>query len=261
MDNVKQIIAHRIPHYKEDFPLILFWSEKSGCTSLVKWFFFQIGILDTALRYHKWVHNYEFEVYKKAPTYQLDLILSLIKSEKDVYKLVRNPYKRAVSSFVMLNFDTMPNHPIWPDFLSSMREYFYNNKNSNEGVSFKQYLQFLKIKGSDVYSVDGHFAQQYVEGEEKYISKYLYLEDYNDSIRQIERRYGLNPTPLEMISDSGHHFSSNMIHKGNFADVRTTDPSFPHLPTFESFYDDETKALVEEVYKKDFEHYMYKKEL
>lgn len=39
----------RLPHFHEDFPLILFWSQKSGCTSLALWFFYQINLLETAL--------------------------------------------------------------------------------------------------------------------------------------------------------------------------------------------------------------------
>ncbi len=51
MKNINQkfleyIILHkdRIPHFHKDFPLILFWSHRSGCTALANWFFFQIGL-------------------------------------------------------------------------------------------------------------------------------------------------------------------------------------------------------------------------
>ncbi|MEC3122054.1 glyoxalase, partial [Bacillus thuringiensis] len=39
------------PHYHRKFPIILFWSQKSGCTSLANWFFYQIDLLQTALSY------------------------------------------------------------------------------------------------------------------------------------------------------------------------------------------------------------------
>lgn len=32
----------RVPHFHKDFPLILFWSQKSGCTSLAHWFFIKL---------------------------------------------------------------------------------------------------------------------------------------------------------------------------------------------------------------------------
>ena len=51
MKNVNQellnhVILHkdRIPHFHKDFPLILFWSHRSGCTTLANWFFFKLII-------------------------------------------------------------------------------------------------------------------------------------------------------------------------------------------------------------------------
>lgn len=52
MKNVNQellnhVILHkdRIPHFHKDFPLILFWSHRSGCTTLANWFFFKLDYL------------------------------------------------------------------------------------------------------------------------------------------------------------------------------------------------------------------------
>lgn len=52
MKNVNQellnhVILHkeRIPHFHKDFPLILFWSHRSGCTTLANWFFFKSDYL------------------------------------------------------------------------------------------------------------------------------------------------------------------------------------------------------------------------
>ncbi|HFJ9467067.1 TPA: RNA methyltransferase, partial [Bacillus cereus] len=41
--SISNIINYgRVPHFNPNFPLILFWSQKSGCTSLAHWFFYQI---------------------------------------------------------------------------------------------------------------------------------------------------------------------------------------------------------------------------
>lgn len=52
MKNINQellnhVILHkdRIPHYHKDFPIILFWSHRSGCTALANWFFFKSDYL------------------------------------------------------------------------------------------------------------------------------------------------------------------------------------------------------------------------
>ena len=43
-EDIKRIINHesRFPHFHPDFPLLLFWSPKSGCTSLANWFSFRL---------------------------------------------------------------------------------------------------------------------------------------------------------------------------------------------------------------------------
>lgn len=76
MKNINQkfleyIILHkdRIPHFHKDFPLILFWSHRSGCTALANWFFFQIGLFPEAKKYNDFIHYYEFWVYKNNPNY------------------------------------------------------------------------------------------------------------------------------------------------------------------------------------------------
>ena len=100
-EDIKRIINHesRFPHFHPDFPLLLFWSPKSGCTSLANWFFFQIGLLDIAMQYNPFIHIYEYEVYKNNDIYLTKILEAVVNNEKDTCKLVRNPYKRAVSSF------------------------------------------------------------------------------------------------------------------------------------------------------------------
>ena len=53
------------------------WSEKSGCTAIVKWFFWQLDLLDEAVKHHPWVHNYENDVFKKRPGYTHDYLKAI----------------------------------------------------------------------------------------------------------------------------------------------------------------------------------------
>lgn len=92
----------RVPHFNSNFPLILFWSQKSGCTSLAHWFFYQINLFKQAIKYDSFIHNYENEIYKNSSDYFIELAAALYTNGKDSYKLVRNPYTRAVSSFFSL---------------------------------------------------------------------------------------------------------------------------------------------------------------
>ncbi|RCK09645.1 hypothetical protein DT075_36330 [Bacillus licheniformis] len=40
-ERLNRLIYLYTPLYAEDFPIILFWIPKSGCTTLNRWFFFQ----------------------------------------------------------------------------------------------------------------------------------------------------------------------------------------------------------------------------
>lgn len=102
-DVVTKLTTYLLPLYEKEFPIIFFWSPRSGCTTLIKWFFFQNGLLQKAMDYNLWVLLYRMEVYEKAENYKTDISMQLLHGKKDIYKLVRNPYKRDVSSFFCSN--------------------------------------------------------------------------------------------------------------------------------------------------------------
>ncbi len=259
---LNNVIKYRTPLYNIDFPLILFWSHKSGCTSFVKWFFFQIGILDKAIQYHPWVHEYENQVYKRQSNYKEEMIEQILQSNKDIFKLVRNPYKRAVSSFLAISqvgvFE-MKSNPLYKEW-EKIGQYLYDNGNSNEGISFKQFLYYINMVGSDIGKIDPHMAQQYIEGEELFIKNYIHLENFNDHISKIEEKYRLVKSPLSVITKSNHHNDSLMNIIGNYSETRITKEYFSRksLPTYESFYDKESIGLVKDIFKKDIIMYQYK---
>ncbi|WP_191560576.1 sulfotransferase family 2 domain-containing protein [Metabacillus idriensis] len=254
---LEKIIKNRVPHFNEEFPLILFWSQRSGCTSFVKWFFFQIGQLEQAISYNPWVHLYEDEVYKNKTNYKSDLITDILSSKKHTIKLVRNPYKRAVSSFLILA--TSKGNFFWEKEWERIREYFYENENEDKGISFKQFLIYIR----DSNEIDPHFSSQYVEGEEHFVKEYVYLEKFEEEIMKIENKYNLKKSPLSLITKSTHHLSPSMTVKGCYSNKEITNETFWkersfEFPTYESFYDKETTNLVNEIFEKDFEVYGYK---
>lgn len=240
----KLLIPSYIPLYNKNFPLVIFWTPKSGCTTVNKWFFFQIGILNNANKDTIEVHRYRDFVYRKEPSYTQELTTILLKAQKDTYKIVRNPYKRAVSSFL---------HTICSPWLLVLF-----NSDINKGLSFKQFLYHLKNLGGAIHTIDRHIAPQYIYGEEHIIKNYIQLETFNNRITEIEHKYKLLKAPISQISKSSHHFSNKMIHSGNFAETTLTYKTLSgNFPTYDSFYDNETKNLVNEIFIRDFEVYNY----
>ncbi|GAB6507515.1 sulfotransferase family 2 domain-containing protein [Bacillus paranthracis] len=246
----------RNPHYHKKFPIILFWSPKSGCTSLAKWFFYQIDLLQTALSYSPFIHNYEYDIYNSTPAYNVRLGIALREKQKETFKLVRNPYRRAVSSFVFLIAPPYIENPEW----KPIRKFLYQDENSSKGLSFKQFLYYLFINDAQGNDMNPHFTQQYIAGEGEYVTNYIYLENFYQDMKALEKRFELKTAPINEFSTPWHHQSPAMIYKGNFSEADITDPLFPRYPTFECFYDTECIQLVQTIFQNDFNTYKYSRE-
>ncbi|UTE75467.1 sulfotransferase family 2 domain-containing protein [Rossellomorea sp. KS-H15a] len=250
MINNEQILknltkAYR-PLYNERFPLILFWTPKSGCTTLNKWFFYQLGLIDLVEQQSQGdPHKYREFIYEKQTDYLNLLMKAISLPDKKKIKLVRNPYNRAVSSYL---------HTISQDWL--IKEF---SSNVNVGMSFKDYLMYLKTLGERIYELDRHIAPQYIRGEETFIESHIKLEEFNEQIKIVEKNFNLQPSPVSTLSYSPHHLSHAKVKKGNFAEtIFNIDIYAKELPTTESFYNTHTIKLVNEIFNKDFHFYDYK---
>ena len=113
------------------------------------------------------------EVYDTQENLKLKIAEQLLADKKDVYKLVRNPYNRAVSSF----FATLANKEI----MNGVSPVGIHN-----GLSFKEFLYQVKNIGVKRELINVHIAQQYVE-EELFIQNYVHLEHFTTEIRNIEK--------------------------------------------------------------------------
>ena len=89
-----------------NFPLIdlqrrflIDWSAKSAATVVAKMFFNHLGLLEEALQYSDWIHDYREDIYNPAIK-SVDLQKCFLDSTFVKIKFVRNPYSRAVSSYI-----------------------------------------------------------------------------------------------------------------------------------------------------------------
>ena len=104
--------------------------------------FSQIGLYEIAMQYNPFIHNYEYDIYKSKAGYITKLSRELLKGEKDTLKLVRNPYKRAVSSFVSLIAPPGIENPEW----EPIRKFIYNDSTCKKKISFKHfYITFTRM--------------------------------------------------------------------------------------------------------------------
>jgi len=264
---LENIVLLGLPLYHQDFPIILFWTPKAGCTTLLKWFLYQLGLLEEAQQrltvhvYRSWFQEKYFHVK--------ELMNYLTSGSKHSIKLVRNPFQRAVSSFIDFVFVNLWNAE--PEGSKRCKNWKYCQEKfpSHEpGISFKQFLYCIQqLKNMNPQSLDFHIDGQYMEGEEEFIKEYVKLEDFDVAFQKLEMDYRLLKSPISVLKKSLHHFSEYTSREGNFSEVVMTkktmgiDYSFQGgpkaLPTYRSFYDRETIDLVKNMFFKDFKNYQY----
>ena len=56
---------------------------------------------------------------------------------------------------------------------------------------FKIFLYYLKAQMMDLEQVDPHLMQQYEPGEDEFVTKYIYLENFSTEIIRLEQIYQL----------------------------------------------------------------------
>ncbi|TMU87704.1 sulfotransferase family protein [Bacillus sp. BHET2] len=251
---------YRTPLYHQNFPLLLLWSPKAGCTTFARWFFFQIGLLEKALAYHPSIHVYKGAVHFKQKNYLDSYSSGFTINKKTTYKLIRDPYKRAVSSyFTIANYcysNGLPNSPMNKDKDRILSMYYPHS--SYKGISFKQFLYYLSKVGSDYTIVDGHIAKQYCLEEEYLDPKLIRLENFNQVIKRLEEKYKLLSSPDHVLT-SPHSFKTKMTQTEFNSNTILTPEQLIHgpLPNAECLFDEETIQLCNHVYHDDFVKYKY----
>lgn len=201
-------LAYRAPLYHPDFPVVIMWSQKSACTIAVKWFFHHIGLLDEALAYHRWVHNYENEVFKAQPRY-LSHCLEAIAAGKPVIKLVRNPYMRAYSGFLETchrRVLTDKDHWSHRTRKAVLRHATGSDAAIEYAYSFVQYCNWLVAQPAE--SLDPHIAPQFESIERVLNVKAVRIDGKANCFRALEKQYSLpRSTGIRKVHSSPHHHS------------------------------------------------------
>jgi hypothetical protein len=238
-----------IPLYSKEKNLALFWSAKSGCTYAVKWFFHHAGLLDTALSYSPWVHDFREQVYSVSPEFTAD-IKSVCNKDMRAVKVVRNPYSRAVSSYLMAVRAGYDNKEIGA-FLG-------RTVDSKSGFSFSEFLDYLA--SIDLRNCNIHHRIQVHRAEEEGIVKpffVIHLENSFQETEECEKSLGLPASDLNRFRASGHNTSRRIWQDfwGHVKLYRRLGNKI--LPDTDNFYDDSLRSKVRILYSEDFKRYGY----
>lgn len=219
--------------------IVMDWSAKAGCTLLTHMFFRKMGILDKALAFNPWVHNYRERFYDENGYVTMKIL-----NNPDYYKFkfVRNPYTRVVSSF----FNAVHHKDkIFQKFLGDKKI---------EDSTFREFVSFLKTV--NLYKCNLHYCKQkkMFEDEEFKFDRVCKLENLEEEVKKINEDTGLNYV-IKKIPNN-HHLIRNSDFK-----LRVSDEPclkiFANIPDYKYFYDRNLVEQVYDIYKDDIEEYDY----
>jgi hypothetical protein len=243
--------------YDNKRKIALLWSAKAGCTFATKWFFFQMNLLDAAFYYDPWIHYYKDNVYYHSSGYKRNLS-SLWNDEYTVIKIVRDPFARAVGSYlaalVFLNSDT----PV----LRNAKAFVKNEiAEGNNLLSFRKFIN--KLTTFDISQGNIHWREQWHFLEKNNILKPDYiikLENAESSLEKVERELKLKSSNLSLFRESPHN--TKKTERSEFCGDMDFhfDPEMGY-PDYTYFYDDELIQIVRSIYRNDFNAYDYEQEL
>ena len=170
--------------------MIVVFSPKSACTSVVIWFFHQLGHSAAARDYSSWPHRYRTEVYYKSTLYRRAYERDL--SKFSLVRVVRDPFERAVSSFRHVQKGGLADKEI--------ARALGRTDMSTAGLSFSEFLDFLER--CDLKTCDPHFRVQRHPIEDRLPTRHLInasAEDLFSRLNEVEADFNLPITDFSTL--------------------------------------------------------------
>ena len=189
--------------------MIVVFSPKSACTSVVIWFFHHLGHASAARDYSSWPHRYRTEVYYKSALYRRAYERDL--SKFSLVRIVRDPFERAVSSFRHVQKGGLADKEI--------ARVLGRNNMSTAGLSFSEFLDFLER--CDLNTCDPHFRVQRHPIEDRLPTRHLInasAEDLFSRLNEVEADFDLPITDfsklewLQKINRKHRHIDAPATH-------------------------------------------------
>lgn len=219
--------------------IIMIFTPRAACTLACNIFFEHMDLRETFDK-SVWIHKYR-QAYRP---WANDHIFSSPEFTK--IKFIRNPYKRAVSSY-----------------LYAMIDYPQERK-----FSFYGFIKCLKV-GAFCSDILYHCLSQYSPIYEKYTDHYVRVEYIEDDLKCIDKEYSTEfVKAYHKINVEEHNVShkdsknkeiQEFIGQTSYNDLLKKFNN-PHAD-YKYYYNDEVRAMVEKVYAQDCERYGYEFDL
>ncbi|MBJ3775355.1 hypothetical protein [Acuticoccus mangrovi] len=259
-------VRYRPPLFDPSFPYIVFWSQKSGCTSVVKWFFAQLGLLEEALAHSPWIHDYEGQVFKKRPNYRRDLIAALKSGDYKTIKVTRDPMARAPSSFLVLAergaIVTHRWHWVQTHWENVDAWLAARGKDPAEGISFVDHLAMVEeLETAEAQSINAHLSPQFIHGEEEFVQEIVPIERFAAWTAAAATEPGVRAIDYGSLADSRHHHRVVAARTEALGERPEAMPivrgayANGEFPAASVFINERSEPLIRRAYRLDFEAY------
>jgi hypothetical protein len=254
---ISELETDPVPLYSEVLDVALLWNAKAACTFAVKWLYWQEGILDEALAYSGWPHDYREQVFCRRPAHA-DGIRRIPSLGERAIKFVRNPFDRTVGSYLFFAmWGQKKRDREHVDVLSALGAHVGRDVLEGEAFSFREFVAFL---GSlDLDSADVHFRRQLSTCEKRGRLPSLSLlrvEESATRLPELEMQLGLRRSDPGRLRRSSHH-TTRVETEGFVGDERYVKTLKVPMPRSRSFYDAEIETAVRRLYGDDIATYGY----
>lgn len=216
--------------YHEKQNLIVIWAAKAACTVVNKMYYEEEGLLEEALEYHYWIHNFREKKNEERAKIRRN---GLISQKSKYIQFVVNPYRRAVSSYI---------HAMRTNYAEMA-----NNTKFNKNISFNQFIDLIlnqKLKKNPHHSLQMFFLKKNIE--------YIKMENIKQLLPMINKKYNLN----YKIKDSPHHIKTINLPDSFVGDLLWSDIDVPPKKYY-NFYNEKIRKKIEIIYSSDIETFNY----
>jgi len=227
------------PLVNDEKRFVVFWNAKAGCTAVKRWYLSTVGIDPDQVNVHKILETNDFKNNKNYYS-----VLHKIENEKYFSFIVcRNPWKRIVSYYKNKKVLVGHKNKTWP---IDVRD---KNLNS-ENFSFKDLVRY-------VYKTPDHFLEEHLQSQMYGLdnikfNKVVRLENFKNEMNEIcdildiDKRDFRNTNKSPITSFDGHAYDMTPKEFGD------------NLPSYEFFYNDILKKIVEKKFQRDVNNFNYR---
>lgn len=212
------------------------FTPKAGCSAVAKLFLSSIGH-ENSEQYLKWPHPDRIAYQRANPTQFADWrnpsILKL--------KFVRNPYERAVSSYIHVL-----KHPRLVDHLLARPD-----DPPAEMWSFNDFLD--RLSDINLFASNPHYMPQTwtLERSVFRFDRVIKIEHMHDELALVEKDFGRNLVIDDSILKSRHHTKRDESHQFFCGEHSFSDLLETGLPPSDNFYSAEIIKKIQRLYKRD----------